>query len=147
MVESNAGVLRVLLVEDNPHDARLLMDAFREVTRSTRIQHCPDAGKAWKVLQDAMRAPAQRMPHAVLLDVKLPGTSGPELLERLRTVPVMDKLPVIMLTSSRHQADVERTRGANAAAYFVKPLTMDGYVALARELVELWMGGRLGTAA
>lgn len=137
------GAARFLLVEDNPQDARLLQEAFRETAVRPEVTHCPNAEKAWKVLQEGLKAPATRLPNLLLLDLNLPGTSGHELLERMRGVPLLERLPVIVLSSSQHQADVQRARGNQATAYMAKPLTMDGYVALAHDLVQLWSDGRL----
>jgi CheY-like chemotaxis protein len=133
---------RFLLVEDNPQDARLLQEAFRETAIRPAVTHCLNAEKAWKHLQEALKTPAASMPDLLLLDLNLPGTSGHELLERMRGVPLLERVPVIVLTSSHHQADVERARGNKATAYMAKPLTMDGYIALANDLVHLWADGR-----
>jgi CheY-like chemotaxis protein len=143
MVAGGSPTARFLLVEDNPQDARLLQEAFRETDARPEVTHCLNAEKAWKTLQDALKAPSTQMPHLLLLDLNLPGTSGHELLERMRGVPLLERLPVIILSSSQHQADVQRARGNMATAYMAKPLTMDGYVALAQDLINLWADGRL----
>jgi CheY-like chemotaxis protein len=91
---------RFLLVEDNPQDARLLQEAFRETAAKPEVTHCINAEKAWKALQDALKAPGTQLPHLLLLDLNLPGTSGHELLERMRGVPLLERLPVIILSSS-----------------------------------------------
>jgi CheY-like chemotaxis protein len=134
---------RFLLVEDNPQDARLLQEAFRETAARPQVVHCLNAERAWKTLQESLKAPATQLPELLLLDLNLPGTSGHELLERMRGVPILERIPVIVLSSSQHQADVQRARGNKATAYMAKPLTMDGYVALANDLVTLWTDGRL----
>jgi CheY-like chemotaxis protein len=146
MVPGSGSAPRFLLVEDNPQDARLLVEAFRETEAKPQVTHCLNADKAWKALQDALKAPATALPNLLLLDLNLPGTSGHELLERMRGVPLLEKLPVIILSSSQAQADVHRARGNRATAYMAKPLTMDGYVALANDLVLLWADGRLRAA-
>jgi len=134
---------RFLLVEDNPQDARLLQEAFRETSARPQVVHCLNAERAWKTLQEGLKSPAGGLPDLLLLDLNLPGTSGHELLERMRGVPLLERIPVIVLSSSQHQADVQRARGNKAVAYMAKPLTMDGYVALATDLVTLWSDGRL----
>jgi CheY-like chemotaxis protein len=143
MVPGDEAGARFLLVEDNPQDARLLQEAFRETDVQPHVTHCLNAEKAWKTLQDGLKAPATGLPNLLLLDLNLPGTSGHELLERMRGVPLLASLPVIILSSSQAQADVSRARGNKATAYMGKPLTMDGYVALAQDLVTLWTDGRL----
>jgi CheY-like chemotaxis protein len=142
-MSATASAARFLLVEDNPQDARLLQEAFRETDVQPQVTHCLNAEKAWKALQDGLKSPARDLPHMLLLDLNLPGTSGHELLERMRGVPLLERMPVIVLTSSHHQTDVERARGNKATAYMAKPLTMDGYVALANDLIHLWADGRL----
>src|SRR5687768_17108256 len=134
--------IRLMLVEDNPDDARLIQEGLREVAGRPQLDHFADAEKAWKALQASFHTPGAALPDLVLLDLNLPGTSGHEFLERLRAAPGLMQLPVIVLTSSQRQADIERARGAKASAYFAKPLTMDGYVTLARDLVEFWLDGR-----
>jgi len=143
MVPAGPPAARFLLVEDNPQDARLLQEAFRETEAKPQLTHCLNADKAWKLLQDGLKSPASSLPHLLLLDLNLPGTSGHELLERMRGVPLLATMPVIILSSSQAQADVHRARGNKATAYMAKPLTMDGYVALAQDLVTLWADGRL----
>src|SRR3989442_408940 len=115
-----ASGARFLLVEDNPQDARLLQEAFRETAVHPQVTHCLNAEKAWKLLQDGLKAPATALPSLLLLDLNLPGTSGHELLERMRGVPLLERMPVIVLTSSHHQADVVRARGNKATAYMAK---------------------------
>ena len=143
MAPGSGSSPRFLLVEDNPQDARLLVEAFRETEAKPQLTHCLNADKAWKVLQDGLKTPSSSLPHLLLLDLNLPGTSGHELLERMRGVPLLATLPVIILSSSQAQADVHRARSNRATAYMAKPLTMDGYVALAQDLVTLWADGRL----
>ena len=143
MVHGGESSARFLLVEDNPQDARLLQEAVRETDVRPQVTHCLNAEKAWKALQDGLKTPATGLPSLLLLDLNLPGTSGHELLERMRGVPLLATLPVIVLSSSQAQADVSRARGNKATAYMAKPLTMDGYVALAQDLVTLWADGRL----
>lgn len=143
MVPGSGSGARFLLVEDNPQDARLLQEAFRETEACPQVTHCLNAEKAWKTLQDGLKSPATGLPNLLLLDLNLPGTSGHELLERMRGVPLLASLPVIVLSSSQAQTDVNRARGNKATAYMAKPLTMDGYVALAQDLVTLWTDGRL----
>jgi two-component system, chemotaxis family, response regulator Rcp1 len=141
MASGGSPAVRFLLVEDNPQDARLLEEAFRETHTNPKVTLALTADNAWKELQDGLKAPGG-LPSAVLLDLNMPGTSGHELLERMRGDPRLDRVPVIVLTSSHHKADIDRARGNRATAYMAKPLTMDGYVALARDLVHLWADGR-----
>ena len=75
------------------------------------------------------------------MDLNLPGSSGHDLLERLSSDARLCAIPVVVLTSSNHPADVARARAGLASAYFLKPLTMDGYLGLAMDLKELMAQG------
>ncbi len=134
--------LRLLVVEDNPQDARLLKEALREVGATPEMTVAGSADDAWEMLE-AIRDKGGLYPDLILLDLKLPGASGHEFLERLRAAPRMQALPVIILTSSQYEPDVQRARTNKAVAYFAKPLTLEGYMGFARDLMELWSGGRL----
>lgn len=142
MATAPDAAVHFLVVEDNPQDARLLQEAFREVGAHPKVTHCTSADHAFEVL-DGLRLRGAPLPDVVLLDLKLPGASGHDLLERLRSVPRLQALPVIILSSSQYEVDVQRARENRAAAYFAKPLTLEGYLAFANELMELWGSGRL----
>ena len=131
-----APPLRLLVVEDNPLDIRLLQEGFREAGLAPDLLTAMDVDAAWAVLEKGRTKPKSR-PEAILLDLNLPGQSGHDLLRRLGTDAEFRALPVVVLTSSNHPDDIERARHGHASAYFLKPLTMAGYLALARDLHQL----------
>ncbi len=142
MVPETGRDIHFFLVEDNPQDARLLQEAFREVGARPRVTHCTDADAAMYALEEMLQK-GGRLPDLVLLDLKLPGASGHEFLERLRGVPGLQTMPVIILSSSQHEADVQRARNNRAVAYFAKPLTLEGYMGFANDLLDLLRSGKL----
>lgn len=132
----------VLLVEDNPDDAFLLQRAFRKGGFNAEIQVIKDGEAAIAYLRgDGVHADRTRspLPALVLLDLKLPRKDGFEVLAWLRARPGLGRLPVVVLTSSREQADVDRAYALGANAYFVKPGAFDALQELVGTLVRHWL--------
>jgi two-component system KDP operon response regulator KdpE len=129
---------RLLLVEDSHGDARLLAEGLREGGGEVDLVHTTDAGKAWDVVQRVLSGSAGR-PDLMVLDLGLPGSSGLELLARMRKEAKGADWPVVILTSSLGDEDIRQARAHQAAGYFAKPLTVEGYVQLGQVLRERWL--------
>ena len=129
---------RILMVEDNAQDVRLMQEGFKEVGFQPKVEACRDGETAWARIRVAA---GPLRPDMVLLDLNLPGMSGHELLKRIQADAGLRNLPVVILSSSNHPDDVLQARLSKAHAYFLKPFSMAGYVALARDLREFWNAG------
>jgi CheY-like chemotaxis protein len=86
----------------------------------------------------------EERPSVVLLDIKMPGVDGFEILARLRSEA--NAVPVIMLSGSSRQQDVDRAFALGCSGYFQKPNSLAGYRALARAVTAYWCGGELSAA-
>lgn len=132
----------VLHIEDDPNDGELLNAAVAKARVSCRLQHVEDREQAMAYLTgsdpfaDRERYPA---PSLILLDLKLPRTTGFEILAWLRNQPALAGLPVIVLSGSGLPEDKERAVRAGANAYFVKPLAFQSLVALAAQIGHQWL--------
>lgn len=115
------------------------MAAFQATGRPPQVKVFKDAETAWPVVSDLQRQPASAWPRLILVDLQLPNASGLDLLQRIRRNPAYTDWPVVILTSSMHEADITAARGAKATAYFVKPIDVAGWNKLALDIVELWM--------
>lgn len=109
--------LQILLVEDNPDHAFLARREFKNSGAKVQIQHAEDSEAALNFL-----AQAQTPPDAILLDIKLPGRDGFEVLTLLKSDAKTQNIPVILLSSSPIPADIERAAALGAASYFTKPV-------------------------
>lgn len=122
-MESKTGF--VLLVEDDPAEAKLIERTFVKIAGGVPLLRVRDGDAAVQYL--AAEGPygprAQHpLPSLVLLDIKLPRRSGFEVLEWIRQRPdPLRRLPVVMMTSSRHDADINRAYDLHANSYLVKP--------------------------
>lgn len=129
----------VLIIEDNPGDVRLLEEAFEELQANIRIHVARDGAEG---LEMAHRTPPDYpkwRPDIILLDLNLPKVSGHEVLRGLKNNPATCRIPVIVLTSSRAEADVRQAYELHANAYLKKPSTLDGLLSAAKDIKNFWL--------
>jgi CheY-like chemotaxis protein len=132
----------ILLVEDNPKDVFLVQRALRKAEILTPLQVVSDGDAALQYLLG--EAPysdraAHPLPVVVLLDLKLPRRSGAEVLTWIRQQPPLRRLPVVVLTSSREYADINRIYDLGANAYIVKPTDFEQLVNVLKTLNLHWI--------
>ena len=134
--------VEILLVEDNPRDAKLALHAFEKNKVANRIHVARDGAEALDFLfctgAYADRDIHQR-PRVVLLDLKLPLVDGIEVLERLRADPRTATLPVVVLTSSKEEPDIQKCYALGVNSYIVKPVDFDQFAEVAKELGLYWL--------
>lgn len=133
----------VLLVEDDPNDILLIQRAFRKANLTNiSMQVIQDGDAAIDYLDgagdytDRDRYP---FPVLILLDLKLPRRSGLEVLGWLRQQPELRRLPVIILTSSQENTDVNRAYDLGANSYLVKPLGLNALVDVVTTINMYWL--------
>lgn len=133
----------VLLIEDDPADVRLIQRAFRKLQVPVPMLRLTNGDDAVAYLSG--NAPyenraAYPMPNVLLLDIKLPRRSGFEVLEWVRRQKSnLRRLPIVMLTSSRHAADVNRAYDLGANSYLAKPETTSDLEELASGFESYWL--------
>jgi CheY-like chemotaxis protein len=121
----------VLLVDDNPGDIQLLREAFREGEVHVRLMAAHDATQAFGALR---LLPPQGAPRLIILDLGLPGIHGSRLLHEFGAHTPWGTVPKVVLTASSRAADREESIALGAAAFFVKPPRLAGYLELVGEL-------------
>lgn len=144
------GMLRsVLLVEDNEDDVFFFRSAARKAGWSHEVAVAPDGRAALEALQRHLAGEsAKGRLSLVLLDLKLPYVSGLEVLEWVHTRPALRFLPIVVLTSSEQEADIEAAYRLGAAAFLVKPSQPEGLTDLLRAIETFWLrANRLPAAA
>jgi CheY-like chemotaxis protein len=137
-------VTPILLVEDDPTDFRLIQRAFGKLNNGFRMFRLTNGDEVVSYLSGdgpyENRA-AHPIPAVVLLDLKIPRRSGFEVLEWLRGQPSgLNRLPVIVLTSSRHSTDINRAYDLGANSYLVKPDTGTQLDELVEQFRTYWLG-------
>jgi CheY-like chemotaxis protein len=137
-----AKAARILLVEDNRMDVELTLDAFRE-GRLANIVHVARDGQEALDYVFGVGKYADRgkyaLPDLILLDLKLPRIDGHEVLQRLKATPVIKRIPVIVLTSSKEEGDRALSYDSGANSYLVKPVSFDGFLDVVRQVENYWL--------
>jgi two-component system, chemotaxis family, response regulator Rcp1 len=133
------SMLEVLLIEDNPGDVRLLEEAFRELGADIHMQVAKDGAEGLHMIFQTAQHKTGWHPDIILLDLNLPKVSGHDVLARIKANPQTCRIPVIILTSSRAEADVRRAYDSHANAYLRKPSTLDGLMSAAQHIKSFWM--------
>jgi CheY-like chemotaxis protein len=126
----------ILLVEDNPMDVDLSLRAFRNRNLANPILVARDGQEALEWIPRWKAGEIQ--PLVVLLDLKLPKMDGLEVLRRIREDPVTRDLPVVVLTSSNAQGDVDEAYALRANSYIVKPVNFEKFMDVATQVELYW---------
>ena len=132
----------ILIVEDSDDDFLATERAFRKSGLANPIRRCTNGDQALDYLYrrgefaDPEKSPK---PGIVLLDLNLPGTDGREVLRIIKSDQKLRKIPVIVLTTSDAEQDIERCYDAGANSYVKKPVDMQGFVLAIARLHEYWI--------
>lgn len=131
---------RILLVEDNPNDEEMALEAFAECRLANEVVAVRDGQEALDYLlhQGAYAERPCGHPAVILLDLKLPKVSGMEVLRRIKTDPELKSIPVVIMTSSREERDVTEGYGLGVNAYVVKPVDFPSFVESVKGLGVFW---------
>ena len=131
--------LRVLLAEDNPTDADIVVEALHDVQPGAKVAVFEDGRSVRDHLLDSARGPASGRPDLILLDLNLPGVSGRQLLTLIKTDPTLQTIPVVVLSSSADPLDVSFAYRNCANCYVTKPADLDGFLEAVRKTATLWL--------
>jgi CheY-like chemotaxis protein len=137
----------ILLVEDNPMDVELTLDAFREAHLSNAIYVTRNGQEALDYLFGKGKysdPESHPLPDLVLLDLKMPRIDGFEVLRQIKSTAGLKRLPVIILTSSKEEGDRAMSYDIGANSYLVKPVSFEGFLAVVRSIGDYWLTLNLG---
>lgn len=125
----------ILLVEDNPDDADLVLYVLSKYNLTKRVKHISQGDEALNYLLNE----SNPLPSVVFLDVKLPKLNGLEILRELRQHERTAHLPVVMLTSSSSERDIRTSYTLGANSYVVKPIDFEAFESAVRNLGFYWL--------
>ena len=132
----------ILLVEDNPNDVKLALNAFKTANLANSVHIARDGVEALEFLFGAASNLDEELlerPKLILLDLKLPRLDGHEVLKRIKGDPRTSAIPVVMLTSSTEARDVMRTYQVGATGYIVKPVDFEQFTESIRDIGKYWL--------
>lgn len=130
--------MEILMVEDNPYDVRLAMEAFREAKVANRMHLAADGEEAIEFLRRNGRHRDAPRPDLILLDLNLPRMNGMEVLSEIKADPETRRIPVVVLTSSADEKDVMAAYGLHTNAYITKPADVDRFIMIAKAVEDFW---------
>lgn len=130
----------ILLAEDNPNDVELTLAALREHNLHTPVMVVGDGAEALDFLykRGKYAGRTEGDPAVILLDLKMPKVDGLEVLRTVKQDPQLRLIPVVMLTSSREEADLTRSYESGVNAYVVKPVDFEDFMKTIRDLGLFW---------
>jgi chemotaxis family two-component system response regulator Rcp1 len=131
--------VQILLVEDNPADARLVAELFKEGHLRHRIRHVTDGVEAlWELRTQNVEHDAYK-PDLILLDLNLPRKDGRELLAEIKTDDRLKRIPVVVLTTSQSEDDIAKAYSLYANCYITKPVDLDQFSRVVRSIEDFWL--------
>jgi chemotaxis family two-component system response regulator Rcp1 len=131
--------IEILLVEDNPGDIRLTLEAFKEGKTRNHFMVMNDGVEALAYLRREGRHAKAVRPELILLDLNLPKKDGREVLAEIKADDRLLKIPVIVLTTSAAEDDVAKAYSRHANCYITKPADLDEFLRVVQSIESFWL--------
>jgi|SRR5438128_3520223 len=135
----SSRTIEILLVEDNPGDARLTLEAFKEGRVLNNFNVVNDGVEALAYLRREGQYTNATRPDLILLDLNLPRKDGREVLEEIKADEGLMKIPVIVLTTSGAEEDIARAYTRHANCYITKPVDLDQFLRVVHSIENFWL--------
>ena len=132
-------VIDILLVEDSETDAELTLQALKQGKLENTVHHVKDGVEALKFLRKEGEYSDANRPDLVLLDLNLPSLDGREVLKQMRDDESLKVIPVVVLTTSSQDKDILETYGLTANSYIVKPVDLNSFFEVVRQISNFWV--------
>ena len=131
--------IEILLVEDNPGDVRLTVEALRDSKVQNKLYVAKDGVEATAFLRREGKYADAPHPDLILLDLNLPKKNGPEVLADIKEDPALKHIPVVILTSSKAEEDIIKTYDLHANCYVTKPIDLEQFMLVVRSIRDFWL--------
>jgi CheY-like chemotaxis protein len=131
--------VEVLLVEDNLGDVRLTMEALKEAKMHNRVNVVGDGVEAIEFLRRQGKYSNATRPDLILMDLNLPRMNGREVIEVIKADESLRSIPVVVLTTSDAEEDVDQAYRHHANCYVTKPVDLDQFIKVVHSIEDFWM--------
>jgi CheY-like chemotaxis protein len=138
-MEENMRLIEILLVEDNPGDARLAKEALKDAKVRNNLHWVEDGVEAIAFLRREGKYADAPRPDVILLDLNLPKKDGREVLAEVKEDGDLRRIPVVILTVSDAEEDIIKTYNLHANCYIRKPLDLDRFIEVVKAIEEFWL--------
>lgn len=136
---NTAKPVDILLIEDNPGDARLAKEALFESKIKNNLYIVEDGEQALNFLHKKDGFEDKITPDLILLNLNLPKIDGREILAQIKQDQVLKSIPVVILTTSVAEEDILKTYNLHANCYITKPLDLDQFIKVVRSIQDFWL--------
>ncbi|HEX75653.1 MAG TPA: response regulator [Dehalococcoidia bacterium] len=131
--------IEILLVEDNPGDARLTQEALKDAKVLNELHVVEDGVEALDFLRQQGKHTRAVRPDLILLDLNLPRKDGREVLAEIKSDVNLRRIPVVILTISKVDEDIIRTYDLHANCYITKPVDLDRFMEVIKAVEDFWL--------
>jgi two-component system, chemotaxis family, response regulator Rcp1 len=139
MQHSFAGKpIEILLVEDNPGDVRLTVEALKDAKVLNHLTIARDGVEALALLRRQRPHDNAARPDLILLDLNLPLKDGREVLAEIKSDDGLKRIPVVILTTSRAEEDILKIYNLHANCYITKPVDLEQFVTVVKSIEDFW---------
>jgi len=140
MVRKSTGPVEILLVEDNPADVQLINLMLKQTKLPHRMTSVGDGEAATRYLFEKVKKGDAPCPELIILDLNLPGKSGKQVLNELKSASETRGIPILIFTTSRDEEDVRRCYELHANCYVSKPTDLARFNTVLKTIEEFWFG-------
>ena len=138
MDNTGAKLVDILVVEDNPGDARLIMEVLKSNKIYNTLQVVKDGVEAMDFLNKKGKFANAPRPDLILLDLNLPRKDGREVLQEIKSDDRYKQIPVVVMTMSQAEEDILRSYKLHANCYVIKPIDLDQFVKVVESIEDFW---------
>lgn len=131
--------VEILLVEDNPGDVRLTIEALKESKLHNNISVVKDGEEALAFLRLEGKYRESPRPDIILLDLNLPRKTGIEVLEEIKEDENLKVIPVVVLTTSKSEEDIQKTYTNHANCFVTKPVDFEKFLTVVKSIEDFWL--------
>lgn len=131
--------IEILLVEDNPGDARLAREAFQDGKVRNTLHWVDNGEEAMDFLRKEGKHARVPRPDLILLDLNLPRKDGREVLAEIKGDADLKRIPVVILTVSKEEEDVMKTYNLHANCFITKPIDLNQFIKVVRSIEDFWL--------
>jgi len=135
----NGAPKAVIMADDDEEDCLLATEAFAYSGSDAGFSCVEDGIKLMEYLEDRSRAAPGRLPNLILLDLNMPRKDGRRALLEIQSDPALRHIPIVILTTSKEQRDIDSSLEAGAKSFITKPGTFDQWIEIMKSLAENWL--------
>jgi len=131
--------IEILIVDDNPGDVRLTMEALKDGKVQNRLHTAQDGMEAIAFLRKKGEYANAPLPDLILLDLNMPRMNGSQLLAEVKEDSALKHIPVVILSGSREIEDIAKAHNLQADRYVTKPIDLEQFIRTVKSIIDFWL--------